>query len=603
MFERIRQRSLIAALLLAVATLLRAQGTAIPEAEALYVPTAARLAALQTAAKRDGWRAQAEALRAAAVLAYQRDKLQAAEAWLNVFRWARLWGMTEGEFVPQWVAAVNAAKVGHSNMAAPKSVRQAPMGMLLAPELQAWLLSQPAVTAEFFGLLASVDYVPRVFEILNELHRADAVKFRSFSSLAIALALVHDVPPPPVWPHAQVSEQALPRVLTAPAAAFAWWVRQEQNGRLYHRVSRLRADELKFVVDTVAPLAELEWAQTRVGQPLGQLAQAYAMVRYRRDRVAAGQYQWPGRSYALADILGQGGICSDQAYFATQAGKARGVPTLLFYGAGNDGRHAWFGYLDGNQKWHLDAGRYAEQRFVTGRARDPQTWREFTDHELQFLTERFRELPAYKQSRVHAVFAAEFLAEGRAPLAGAAARRAVTFERRNVDGWETLLAAARAEKRDAKTIESLLREAALALQRYPDLEAAYLNRVAESLRARGERSAADEEQRRVALKNKGARGDLAASQAREAVHRAIATQGVAQQIEAYNKAVDLHGRGAGTIFFDEVVAGFVEYLLELGNPAEAARALERAKRTLKIEPGSQLAKEIEALAERIKTAK
>ena len=583
--------------------MVRAQGASIPEAEAGYVPTAARLAAVQAAAKRDGWRPQVEGLRAAAVLAYERDKLQAAEAWLHVMRWARLWGTSEAEFVPAWIAAVNAARVGHGNMAVPRSVSQAPLGGRLAPELQAWLLGQPAVAAEFFGLLSPVDHVPRAFDILNALHRADAVKFRAHTSLAIALALVHDVPPPPFWPHGQVSEQALPRQLPEPTAAFAWWIRQEQGGRLQHRLARLRAEELKFVVDAVAPFAELEWAQSRASPPLAQLAQAYGMVRYRRDRAAAGQFQWPGRSYTLADILAQGGICSDQAYFATQAGKARGIPTLLFHGAGNDGRHAWFGYLDGNQKWQLDAGRYAEQRFVTGRARDPQTWREFTDHELQFLAERFRDLPAYRQSRVHAHFAAEFLAAEQAPRAAAAARRAVTFERRNVEGWETLLAAARAERREAKTIEALLREAALAFQRYPDLEASYLNRVAESLRARGERSAAEEEERRIALKNRGARGDLAASQASEAVHRAMATQPLAQQIEAYNKALDLHGRGGGVIFFDAVVVGFVEHLLELGNRSEATRALERAKRTLKIEPGSQLADEIERLSVRARTAK
>ena len=31
---------------------------------------------------------------------------------------------------------------------------------------------------------------------------------------------------------------------------------------------------------------------------------------------------WPDKSYSLPAILGAGGICVDQAYFATQAGKA-----------------------------------------------------------------------------------------------------------------------------------------------------------------------------------------------------------------------------------------------------------------------------------------
>src|SRR5690606_16565323 len=163
-------------------------------------------------------------------------------------------------------------------------------------------------------------------------------------------------PPPPIWPHGQVAAQALPRKLPPPAEAFTWWIRQEQLGRTYHKLSRLGADELKFVVDVAAPFPELEWAQGVADYPLAQLARAYTMVRYRNDRLTVPV--WPGRTYKLPEILAEGGICSDQAYFATQVGKARGVPTLLIYGAGNDGRHAWFGFLDASQKWHLGAGRY-----------------------------------------------------------------------------------------------------------------------------------------------------------------------------------------------------------------------------------------------------
>jgi hypothetical protein len=64
-----------------------------------------------------------------------------------------------------------------------------------------------------------------------------------------------------------------------------------------------------------------------------------------------------------------------------------------------DGRHAWFGYLDAQQKWQLDVGRYAEQKYISGIAFDPQTWGEVNDYALALLAERFRELPQYRQSR------------------------------------------------------------------------------------------------------------------------------------------------------------------------------------------------------------
>jgi hypothetical protein len=216
------------------------------------------------------------------------------------------------------------------------------------------------------------------------------------------------------------------------------------------------------------------------------------------------------------------------------------------------------------------------------------------------MAERFRTLPSFKESRAHQIFAAEYLAAGQAPAAGAAARKAVNYERRNEAGWETLIAAARKEGRDGRTIENLLREAALAFQRYPDLEARYVNRVADSLRARGETSAAEAEVRRIAVKNQDQRGDLSVQQARDSVRRAIATEPLAGQIRAYNAAVDLQGRGASAGFFDEVVTGFVEHLVNLGRKPEALQAIERARRTLKVEPNTQLAADFDRLAKRVK---
>jgi hypothetical protein len=285
-----------------------------------------------------------------------------------------------------------------------------PLGRRLSPDLQRWLVGNAAFGDEFFSLLAPQDNLPAAFQILNALHRRDPVKFARYSSLALAIALVHDVPPPPHWPHGQVSATALPRKMNAPSEVFDWWIAEDVAGRTFHRLSRLQADELKFVVDAAAPLAELKWTQQVADYPLSHLDRAYTMVRYRQDRIANNNPVWPGATYKLHDILKAGGICVDQAYFATETGKARGVPTLFFTGAGDDGRHAWFGFLDTAQKWKFDVGRYAEQRFVTGHALDPQTWRRISDHELKFLAERFRALPTFRQSAGHGAFAEDFLA-------------------------------------------------------------------------------------------------------------------------------------------------------------------------------------------------
>ena len=138
---------------------------------------------------------------------------------------------------------------------------------------------------------------------------------------------------------------------------------------------------------------------------------------------------------------------------------------------------------------------------------------------------------------------------------------------------------------------------------YPDLEAEYVNRVAESLRQRGETSAAEAEVRRIALKNKAGRGDLARQQARDSILRAIKTQPLPEQIRADNSVVDQYGANAGIGFFDEIVAGFVTHLLQQSQKAEAQRAIDRARRVQNVQPNSQLAAEFDQLAARVRQAK
>lgn len=137
-----------------------------------------------------------------------------------------------------------------------------------------------------------------------------------------------------------------------------------------------------------------------------------------------------------------------------------------------------------------------------------------------FLAERFRTLPTFRQSAGHGAFAEDFFATKDFEAAARAARKAVTLERRNLPAWETLLAAEAELPRTPRQIEAVLREAALAFQVYPDVSAGFSNRVSASLRARGETSAADAEERDIARRNRSKRGDLSAQQAREILLRA-----------------------------------------------------------------------------------
>lgn len=584
---------LITLLWLVSSATLKAQPAAISAEEIARPPSAERLDAIVAAAEREGWGRWVAPLRDAAFAAYAREPA-AAGPWYYLYRWAQLFATPRAQAVQAWIEAVEKAGVAHRNMSERYALPPGSLAGEVPRALQRWLIGQPGFAPEFFATLSEVDHPTETLGLLARLHAAAPADFADYASLALAIAVVYDVPPPPDWPHGQVSPQLLPRRLPDPVEAFTHWVRLDRANVTAHRLRRLPAAELKFVVDASAPLADLAWARRNVTPPLFELAQAYDMIRYRTDRVEKNQFSWPGRSYALSAILQEGGICVDQAFFAANAGKARGVPTLLFRGAGLDGRHAWFGFLS-NNGWVLDAGRYAEQRYVAGVAHDPQTWRNFTDHELLFLSERFRATPLYQLSALHAAFAAEFLRVGATVAGLRAAREAVNRERRHLPAWQVLLAAQEQAGEPARAREATLREAMQAFQKYPDLERAFATRLIESLRARGETSLAATEEQRLVQKYRADRIDLSIRQAGEMLQRSLATDDLAGRIRTYRTLLERHGRGAGIDFFDQVVEPFVQHLRREAQYPAARDALDRARRTLRVEQGGQLEQEIRRL--------
>lgn len=574
---------------------LEAQSFYVPEAETAQRPTVARVDALIAAARRDGWAPQAKALRTAALQAYREGKMVAAESWFNLYAWAGVLGQTEGESAQRWVEAINTAKLGHANLETLRPDFERPLARAVSPKLLRWMLTTPSFSEEFFGLITRVDYLPAVLGILNTLHQAGPERFQAYAHLALAIAVVYDVSPPPMWPHGQVSAVALKRKLPDPLDAFGWWVRQDQEGKLWMSLKEQGADQLKFVVDAAAPFAELEWAQQLPKVSFDELGGVYFLVPYRMERIRLSQTSWPGATYHLTDILKTGGICVDRAYFAAEVGKARGVPTLLIYGAGNEAWHAWFGYADRARQWHLDEGRFAQLGFVTGLARDPQTWREISDHELLFLSEGFRHTDALRFSRLHERFASDLLAAGKIDDAIAAARRSVQFEPRHAEGWDVLYAATKAKNGDPREAEVVLREAVLALRQYPDMEAQYVGRVAASLRARGQTSEAEAELQHLTRKNEARRNDLVIEWDRQALEQAVRTQPLVEQIRVYNRIVATHGAGAGVNFYGRIVAYFVGHLRGLSHDAEARNAIDYARQVLQPQSGTQLAQELTKL--------
>jgi hypothetical protein len=560
-------------------------------------PSPARLAEIEHVAAMNGWGLLVPGLHTLAFHAYEHDS-QAAEDWWLLSRWATVFATSDDKFMAQWVDAIKAAQAGNSDMPTRYVVHKRPLSDHVSPALQAWLLANPDFSAQFFSLLSPYDLLPKSFDILSQLQARYPEKFPIYANLALAIAMVYDVPPPPTWPHAQVSASALPRTLPDPAAAFAFWVHADETGQTLQPLSRLPASELKFVVDAAAPAAELEWAQHHVSAPLASFAGVYNLVHYRVDRAQQETYVWPDAHYDLPTILAKGGICVDQAYFACEVGKAKGVPTLLFAGAGHDAWHAWFGYLDQNGHWQLDAGRNAE---VTGLAIDPQTWEYISDHELKFLSEGFRLRPSWRQACLNADFAKDYLTVGQFAAAASAARVAVNYEPRHILAWQYLLAAKKQLGAGPADIEATLREAALAFKNYPDVEAPIVHDIAASMRARGENSAADFVESQFAQKVAPERGDLALDQLAGKISQSMAADSMETQLRTYYAVLKAYGHGAGMDFFSRIVRPFVEHLQAADRKQDAINAALAAQGALHIDPNSQLDQQMQDLLTQLKS--
>ena len=255
---------------------------------------------------------------------------------------------------------------------------------------------EPEISHLFVEKIVPANQPEQALENLLRLAQANMQDLREYPALGVAFALVFDKPFQRYWPHHQVSKEAVPIGDLDVVARFNFYVDANRRNNLAQDISKLNFDEVKFIVDTRVSLDELRYGQSNKSNRITytNFDQAFPSIQYDRPRVyktAKKQFDWPAANgpYTLANIEQRGGICVDQAYYAATLGKARGIPTLYFHGQGNDGGHAWFGFLQRNGKWNFDCGRYDSQNYPVGYAYDPQTWQELNDVTLQNIARNF----------------------------------------------------------------------------------------------------------------------------------------------------------------------------------------------------------------------
>jgi len=475
----------------------------------------------------------------------------------------------------------------------------APSGQSLSaiagPKVTAALIGDPNFRAAFLSSVEDSDHLPGVLRQLSEISSVHPEALRESPGLALAIATVFDELPPREWPHRQVKASDVPTDSLGAAERFAFWQESQRSGRLLNDLSKLSARDLVYVIDTTVPASELEWARKNVRESRGTFDRVFESVAYNTGRIARAEFVWPGGGYTLEAIRAQGGICVDQAYFAMLAGKARGLPTLFFTGHGDNGGHAWFGYLKGEGRWVLDCGRYANEKYATGTAWNPQTWRGVTDHDLRRMAGEGRGSGNPVAARRDLAVASAFERRGESAAASVAFDGAV---RAAPDAWEIWEAKAGfLDRSGASSAERRAFWSAVTDQFRGDDDVVVRGQkeLASLARDAGDAEGAEKIEESIVRRNRRDRGDLSVEVVATQLDTLLARGDLSAASDAHQSALRQLGRGASGDFFYRLTRPLATALMARGDRREAAEAVRAARRVLRPQAGSILDQDLRAL--------
>jgi hypothetical protein len=200
-----------------------------------------------------------------------------------------------------------------------------------------------------------------------------------------------------------------------PVDVFDFYVAHESQ--MFFGIRRMPVDLLVYVVDTTASIEEMNWAMAKYAgtQNVGDL---FFKIDYDYDYFEG---KTPERrvvmeGYNLPNILKYGGVCADQAYFATSVGKAIGVPTAYTVGVSAEMNHAWVGFLQlqgRSARWNFNSGRYESYQGVRGNVADPQGKKRIADSYVSLLAESIGTSAVARRNAIAMTDAARRLAGGK----------------------------------------------------------------------------------------------------------------------------------------------------------------------------------------------
>jgi hypothetical protein len=225
------------------------------------------------------------------------------------------------------------------------------------------------------------DDIPATAKVFDRLRQHNEERLKQFPHLAVAIAVVYDQPDAVLmsrtWGiHGMEAGQFPRREAPDPIEIFDYYSDPKRQALFRFDLRNLPWQILVHLVDNDASAAEREWALSKFAGKT-PVASLYPMVPYDYDKMSKKPSKLGNRPYTLENLLQYGGVCGDQAHFASRVAKSLGVPALKVRGENRYGGsgHTWVGFLDLKRgKPSLDfAGRYLYDNYYTGDLFDPQT--------------------------------------------------------------------------------------------------------------------------------------------------------------------------------------------------------------------------------------
>jgi hypothetical protein len=221
----------------------------------------------------------------------------------------------------------------------------------VSDDVWAWLSKQHDLR---HNLLVGLhpNYNPRVVRRLAEMHYTFGDELDRHYHLGLAFAFAYGATSAGNIRAPWMNWVAAGREVPSCTDSFAYYLKNRE--RMLLSFDRLPWPLLLFIADNDVPLAEREWVLSHYrGRALGDL---HGQPKHVKGASAVKEAR-NGASMALNSILAEGGVCSQQAYYASSVLKCFGVPSVRL----TQNHHAYEAWMLLNPRYEFrvaaDAGR------------------------------------------------------------------------------------------------------------------------------------------------------------------------------------------------------------------------------------------------------